>query len=44
MYVLRNEDGLVVGVFAMPQPGIKEELLEIESEELEEFYTRANIR
>lgn len=42
MFVMRNEDGQIVGVFANLQPELAEEYLEPESVELSEFYGRLN--
>lgn len=42
MYVMRNEEGSIVGCFANKQPGIADEFVKEPSEELIDFYTRLN--
>lgn len=40
IYVQRNEDGVVVGVFASEQPGIAEEPVQEDDQEVVEFFSR----
>lgn len=42
MYVLRNDAGEIVGLFANLQPGVADEYLETDSVEIAEFYARLN--
>ncbi len=40
MFVLRNDDGEIIGLFANLQPGVAEEYLDVNSEEIAEFYEK----
>lgn len=40
MFVLRNDDGEIIGLFANLQPGIAEEYLDVNSAEIAEFYEK----
>lgn len=40
IYVQRNEDGVIVGVFASEQPGLADEPLKADDQEVLEFYNR----
>ena len=41
MYVQRDEDGKILVVYAVMYPGVAEECLEPDSDEITEFYQRA---
>lgn len=42
MYVMRNEEGLVVGCFANKQPTVAEEYLKEDHPDIIDFYARLN--
>lgn len=42
MFVLRNEAGEIIGLFANLQPGTAEEYVEADSAEIADFYARLN--
>lgn len=42
MYVQRNDDGVICGLYANLQPGFAEEFLPADSSEVIEFYARVN--
>ena len=42
MFVMRDENRVIVGVFASAQPGFAEEFISADADELQEFYKKLN--
>lgn len=40
MFVERNEEGVIIAVYAWPQPGRAEELLDANDAQISDFYER----
>lgn len=40
MFIERNEEGVIIAVYAWPQPSRAEELLDADSVEITDFYNR----
>jgi hypothetical protein len=42
MFVMRDENGVIVGVFTSAQPGFAKEFISVDDDELKEFYKLLN--